>query len=183
MKIHYITSNTTKFKEAQLILNDWNLIKDDLDVVEIQGTPEEVAIAKAKKAYELLQQPLIVEDVSLFCPAINNLPSTYIKEFLIKLGEEGFYQLIKNYEDHSVLVTCTVAYIDDKTTPTLFTGKLTGTVVAPKGGSKHGKYSFNSFVKPTGFDQTLGEMDLQKQSSLSMRRDALIQLKEYFNNL
>lgn len=179
MKIAYITSNLQKFEEAQFVLHDWELINHPLDLVEIQGDPEHIIHAKALEAYQTLGHALIVEDVSLHCPAIGGLPGPYIKDFLRKLGDDGLYELIHKYEDHSVEVLCSVGYIDTPGKVHVFQGRIEGTIVAPRGEQKHGTYSWNSIVLPKGFDKTFGEMTLKDHSKFSMRYHALTKLKHF----
>ena len=184
MQIEYLTSNPNKFAEARHILSSWNLTQVDIDLPEIQGDSHAVISAKAKSAYALLQRPLIVEDVSLSCPAIGGLPGPYIKEFLHKIGSEGLYELIHKYNDHSVQVMCLVAYIDNSSQPIIFEGKHNGTIVAPRisdtdknlGKSPHG---WNPIVQPTGMTKTYAEMTLEERSQISMRFLALKQLDHF----
>ena len=93
MKIEYITSNAQKFEEAHHILSDWELEQVNIDLTEIQGDRFEIINAKAKEALRILNRPLIVEDVSLCCPAIGGLPGPYVKDFLKKIGDKGIYEL------------------------------------------------------------------------------------------
>lgn len=58
-------------------------------VPELQGTTQEVAIEKCRRAAELLQGPCITEDTALCFEALNGLPGPYIKHFLKGLGLDG----------------------------------------------------------------------------------------------
>lgn len=182
MKIEYITSNKQKFQEAQHVLPEFELEQVDIELTEIQGTRKEIIRAKAKEALHILKRPLVVEDVSLCCPAIGGLPGPYIKDFLKALGDKGLYELIHKYSNHSVEVICIVGYIEPNIEPTLFEGIVKGSIVAPKGELRHGIYSWNPIVLPNGSDKTFGEMTLQEHSTMSMRYLALIQLKEYLKS-
>ncbi len=88
-----------------------------LDLPEIQGEPKQIVTAKAQGALALLQRPLLLEDVSVHCEAINGLPGPYAKDFLIALGELGLYELIHKYENHSAHVTCLVAFAKQEQSP------------------------------------------------------------------
>lgn len=182
-KIEYITSNQKKFEEAQHIMTGFELERVDLDLTEIQGTRHEIATAKAKEAVRLLNRPVVVEDVSLICPAIGGLPGPYIKAFLMAMGDEGIYTLIHKYEDHSVEAICIAAYSEPGGEPILFEGKIHGKIVAPRGNTRHGKYSWNPIVQPDGWDKTFGEMTIEEHSKISMRGIALQKLKTYLLNL
>lgn len=179
MHIEYLTSNHNKFAEAALILSSWQLTQVDVELPEIQGDSHEVIKAKAKSAFELLKRPLIVEDVSLCCPAIGGLPGPYIKDFLLRIGAEGLYELIHKYENHSVQVICLVAYVDASTEPKIFEGIQDGTIVAPRSAHAKSAHGWNPIVQPAGHQKTYGEMTLEERSSVSMRFLALTQLDRY----
>jgi inosine triphosphate pyrophosphatase len=179
MKIEYITSNQKKFEEAQHILSDFELERVDFDLREIQGSRFEVIAAKAKEALAILNRCLIVEDVSLCCPAIGGLPGPYVKDFLKAIGDRGIFELIHKYEDHSVQVICIAAYIAPGLEPVLFEGIVEGKIVAPRGQTRHGVYSWNPIVQPNGWDKTYGEMSIVEHSKISMRSIALNKLKNY----
>jgi len=181
MKIAYLTGNAEKFEEAQHILEGWDLERVAVDLHEIQGDAETIACFKARDALKIVQEPLIVEDVSFSCPALGGLPGPYIKDFLRKLGEQGLYELVANYEDQRAVVKCVVAYIEPGGEPALFEGHLDGTVVAPRGSMRHGTYSWNSIFQPKGLNKTMGEMTMQEHASVSHRRIALEKLKAYLD--
>ncbi len=188
MHIEYITSNINKFAEAKHILSSWDLTQVDIDLPEIQGDSRDVVSAKAKNAYAFLKRPLIVEDVSLCCPAIGGLPGPYVKDFLLKLGAQGIFELIHKYNDHSVQVICMAAYIDEKGQPIIFEGVQEGTIVSPRvssnlsGGSTN-LHGWNPIVQPLGMNKTYGEMSLEERSKISMRFLALTQLDRFLKEM
>lgn len=182
MKIEYVTSNKKKFEEAQFVLADWELEQVHIDLSEIQGDGTDIIKAKAKDALQILKRPLVVEDNALCCPAINGLPGPYIKDFLIKLGEQGLYELIHKYDDHRVHVICHVAYIKPDMEPVIFEGVMDGTIVAPRGHTRHGAISWNAIFQPLGMDKTFGELTIEEHSKISHRHHALTKLKNYLQN-
>lgn len=179
MKIEYVTGNAGKFREAQLILSHWELEQVSVDIPELQGDQKTIVQAKARKAVEILQRPLIVEDVGLYCNALKGLPGPYVKDFLTHLGEEGLADLIHRYEDHRCTFICTAAYIKPDIDPILFDGQLSGKIVKPKGTLRHGHVSWNTIFQADGFDKTFAEMSLDELARLSGRSQALNKLREY----
>jgi inosine triphosphate pyrophosphatase len=106
----FVTGNRMKLQEVRYILSsnaDVELTSQNLDgwftahgciidekidflsVPEIQGTTEEVAKEKCRRAAELLQGPCITEDTALCFEALNGLPGPYIKHFMTSLGLDG----------------------------------------------------------------------------------------------
>lgn len=179
MKIEYVTGNAGKFREASLILADWELEQVSLDLDEIQGDRQQVLLRKAQDAMKQLHRPLVVEDVSLCCNALQGLPGPYIKEFLERLSERGLAELIHRYEDHRAQVICAVAYMEPNSEPVIFEGILHGAIVLPRGMTRIGKQSFNPIFQPDGSAQTQGELTIEEHSQTSHRYLALIQLRDY----
>jgi len=68
-------------------------------VPEIQGTTQEVAIAKCRSAAQQMQGPCLTEDTALCFTALEGLPGPYIKDFLGRLGHDGMCRR------HCVLLT------------------------------------------------------------------------------
>ncbi len=179
MKIEYVTGNPGKFREAQLILAPWELEQVRLDLPEIQGDPKHIVTAKAQGALALLQRPLLLEDVSVQCEALNGLPGPYVKDFLIALGETGLSELVHKYDNHSATVVCMVAFAKPGAEPVLFEGVMPGRIVAPRGNLKHDSHSWNTIFQPDGFSVTFGEMTFEQLSTISMRYKALMKVKQY----
>ena len=85
----YVTGNKKKFEEAKLILKNFRLKQEDLDLPEIQGKPEEIIHVKALAAWDILQRPFIIEDVCFNAEALGGMPGPYIKDFLFALTDSG----------------------------------------------------------------------------------------------
>lgn len=96
-ELNFITGNKNKLVEVQAILGDAvNLQSQSLDLVEIQGTIEEVVSDKCRRAADLVQSlpqpfeeiqilsryqvkgPVLVEDTSLCFKALKDLPGPYM---------------------------------------------------------------------------------------------------------
>lgn len=179
MDIYYVTSNTAKFEEASLILNGLSIHHAPLHLEEIQGSSSDVATHKIKKAVSHFNAPCMIDDVSLSCPCIGNLPGPYIRSFLESLGDEGLARLIHHYPDHSCTVTCTIAFSESEDqTPLLFTGCVHGKIVLPRGTRKH-THSWNSIFVPDGHTKTFAEISLEEMSQISPRNKALSAFRNY----
>lgn len=100
--ITFVTGNKNKLREVQAILEKsgelpWKLDSKALDgrcwaltaVPEVQGTTQDVALAKCRSAAEQLQGPCLTEDTALAFTALKGLPGPYIKDFLGNLGHDG----------------------------------------------------------------------------------------------
>ena len=57
----------------------FQLVSKKIDLPELQGEPEEVALQKCKIAAQEVNGPVMVEDTSLCFNALGGLPGIYIK--------------------------------------------------------------------------------------------------------
>lgn len=181
MKIHYVTGNSGKFEEAKRLFSgsDIELIHTDLELEEIQGTPEAIGNHKIAEAYKKLAMPCMIDDVSVHCSALGGLPGPYIRAFLESLGPKGLAELISHYTDPSCQVICTIGYSDNSGNITLFRGVVEGKIVAPRGGRLAHTHSWNAIVEPKNSLKTFAEMPLEEAMQFSARTKALQQCKNH----
>src|SRR5258708_1314128 len=113
----FVTSNQSKLKTAQRQLESFGItIKNEsLDLLEIQSDNiEEVAKFKAKHAFEILKQPLIVTDHGWNYKALRGFPGAYMKEINQWLTAQDIINMMKPYQDKEVTLTESLCYIDEK---------------------------------------------------------------------
>ena len=160
MKITLVTGNHGKLREWQRLMPpDISMVAHDIDVPEIQSLDAEAIVAdKAKRAFDILQTPVCVEDVTAGLVKLNGLPGPFIKFFLKSLGNDALYQLA-GAPDEPAYVGCSMAYFDGTQLLTVY-AELHGRVVAPRGDNGFG---FDATFMPDGSDKTFAEMtDAQK---------------------
>lgn len=81
--ITFITGNAKKLEEFLSIMtgeltDSYSITNMGIDLLEIQGSPEEIAKYKVKLAATKCNTPVLVEDVSLCFNAYNGLPGPYM---------------------------------------------------------------------------------------------------------
>lgn len=96
----FVTGNAGKLREVHQILSSSSsssrsiaLTSRDLDLPEVQGTTQEVALAKVIAAAKEIGGACITEDTALGFEALGGLPGPYIKSFMKELGHEGMFHL------------------------------------------------------------------------------------------
>ena len=178
--IYLVTGNQKKLKEWQAIVPaDIELESASIDLPELQSdNPEEIVVDKAKRAYEAVGKPVVVEDVSAGLDKYDGLPGPFIKYFVQRLGGDALYK-ISGEEEAAATVSCSVAYYDG-TTLLSVRADVHGTVVAPRGDNT---FSFDVVFVPDGETQTFSEMDPDKKNSLSHRSKAIKLFIEKFESL
>jgi len=149
----------------------------DINLAELQGEPEEIAIEKCKLAFKEVNGPVICEDTALCFNALGGLPGPYIKFFLHKLGHEGLNNLLAAYEDKTAYAQCIFAFSSPSLSdPVYFIGKTPGRIVNARGPHNFG---WDPIFLPDGFDQTYAELPTDIKNGISHRYKALALLKEY----
>lgn len=175
--IYFITANKNKFEEFHSILGQNIKIKMlNMDLDEIQGSPQEIAIHKAKQATKVYNKTVIIEDTCLCFNALGGLPGPYIKWFQKSVGNNGLVSMLDSFQDKSAYALCTIAFCKPGQEPILFEGKTDGVIVCPRGNNGFG---WDSVFKPNGYSQTFSEMDPFTKNGLSHRRKAIDKLLIY----
>ncbi|MCJ1285483.1 nucleoside triphosphate pyrophosphohydrolase ham1 [Xylographa opegraphella] len=174
--INFITGNRNKLAEVRAILGATvELHSASLDLVEIQGTVEEISMDKCRRAAAAVNGPVLVEDTCLCFNALKELPGPYIKWFLQALGHEGLNNLLVAYEDKSAQAVCTFAYCEGPGhDPLLFQGRTDGKIVPARGPTHFG---WDPIFEYEG--KTYAEMDMAEKNKISHRFLALEKLRKW----
>jgi inosine triphosphate pyrophosphatase len=184
MAICFVTSNSNKLNEFLQIISSFHnpnkFYSLSIELSEYQGEKDQIAIGKCRVALERLQIPVLVEDTSLCFNAMNGLPGPYVKWFIDKLKPDKFVRILDGFQDKTAYAQCTLAYGEPGIKEIiLFTGRLDGRIVEPRGPSNFG---WCSCFEPKGFDQTLAEMSNQTRNSISHNSRAIISFCDYLDN-
>jgi len=109
----YVTGNAGKHEEAQHIVRllrgegALQLERVKLDLPELQGSAEEIAVAKTRAAEAQLRGKtgrarfIITDDSGLGLSCLNGFPGVYIKPMLEALQAAGIGEIISRYDDKS----------------------------------------------------------------------------------
>ncbi|KAF9236190.1 inosine triphosphate pyrophosphatase-like protein [Melanogaster broomeanus] len=191
-RLTFVTGNANKLMETKYILSQGIPIEidsQDLDsklaasynFPELQGSTQEIAIAKCRRAAELLGRACITEDTALCYEAFGGLPGPYIKYFMKNLGHEGLNNLLVGFPTTDAYALCTFAYsAGPGTEPILFEGRTDGTIVPARGPPMFG---WDPVFQPKGFDKTYAEMTKEEKNVISHRYRALDKLRAFLATL
>lgn len=171
--LHLVTGNAHKLKEwKQIIPQDITMDIADVDLDEIQSDDvEEIVRDKARRAYEVVGKPVVVEDVSAGLEKLDGLPGPFIKFFNKRLGGDALYKLAGGVEARAT-VSASVAYYDG-TDMIIVRADIHGRVVEPR--TREG-FGFDITFVPDGESETFAEMTPEKKNSLSHRAQAICML-------
>ena len=177
--ITVVSGNRSKVAEIEGILGR-PLLNEALDIAEIQSLDvEAVARDKAKKAYEILKRPVIVDDTGMSIPALGGLPGALVAWFLDSVGSEGILRLLGNLTERGASVSTSIGYADEKGVE-VFTGTIYGVIPSEMQGD--GGFGYDPIFIPDGETKTYAEMSSDEKNAISMRAIALGKLKIFLDN-
>ncbi|KAF5981865.1 Ham1 family [Fusarium coicis] len=166
-EINLITGNTNKIADIKAILAPSGITvrNQSLDLPEIQGSIEEITIAKCRRAAEMIGGPVVVDDTALCFNAMNGMPGPYIKFFLEALGPEKLHLLLAGFSDKGAEAVATIGYCKGPGhEPMLFQGRIGGTIVPARGVMRYG---WQTCFQPDGISLTLAEMPDEDKHRIS----------------
>jgi inosine triphosphate pyrophosphatase len=175
-KLYFVTTNRRKFEEYAHILVDFDLERLEPVSPEIQGDALSVLRHKAKSAADYFKVPIIVDDVSLTFEAWHHLPGVYINDFIQNLEIEQIYHLLDGFNNKKAYALALIGYCKPKHDPIVFTGKVAGKIVLPRGPLHFG---WDPIFEPLGYKQTFAEMGLVNKNKISHRGLALKKLQKF----
>lgn len=154
-----------------------------VDLEEIQSIDLKAIVEdKARRAYELVQKPVLIEDVSLRFMALGRLPGPLIRWFLEELGTEGLCRTLQPYEDKRAVAAIAYGLFDGHRLH-IFEAQVEGTVPPePRSIEETGwksNFGWNSVFIPNGSNKTYAQMDDAELQKFSHRHKAVVKLKAY----
>lgn len=157
-EILFATGNSRKIKEASDTLSEYgiNVKSIKIDVDEIQNhNPAEITKAKARAAFEVMHEPVVVSDTSWEIPALGGFPSGYMKDISAWFNAEDWLALMSRHEDKTIYCHEHVAYFDGEDLQH-FVSTYTGKFINEARGRIDDGESFERTVVLYG-DQTMAE--------------------------
>ncbi|HEY8998878.1 MAG TPA: non-canonical purine NTP pyrophosphatase [Candidatus Saccharimonadales bacterium] len=151
--------------------------KVDLD--EIQSLESQKIVEhKARQAYEIVKQPVLVEDVALTFDALGKLPGPFIKWFIEEIGVAGICRLASGLESQKAVAAILYGFYDG-TDFSYFAGEVSGEIApVPRG---EGGFGFDACFIPEGYTQTRAELEADAYEATSPRAFAIAELKKFLS--
>jgi inosine triphosphate pyrophosphatase len=172
-EILFITGNEDKFREFGEIIIAVKLKRKNLNLPELQGTPEEIVKEKAQLACKITRKPCFVDDTSLCFNAWGGLPGPYVKHFLGYMGAEKLAQtLIASSHDITARAITSIGYCEPGKKAVCVQGITNGKISLPKG-NKNFKKGWDPIFMPEGSLKTNGEMEPREKHIYSQRTKAI----------
>ena len=196
-KIVIASSNLGKIEEIRSILKDLKVEifsqKDvgleDVDIVEDGKTLTDNALLKARGIKELVNNDYLVlaDDTGLFVDYLDGQPGVHSARFAgenptDKDNRDKMLKMLKNAtEDQRGAEFRTVVALVGLDEDIIVEGSVAGKIIEePRGTSGFG---YDKLFLPSGYDQTMAEMDLETKNQISHRREALNRLKDKLESI
>lgn len=178
--ITFVTGNQNKADYLSKYLGyPINHIKLDLD--EIQSTNlNEIVEHKVRQAYEKIQKPVIVEDVSLEFEALWGLPGPFIKFFVEKVSFQRICSMIKSWLSRKATARCVFGYFDGKNIK-LFEGYLNGQIATKPQGDNG--YGWDKIFIPEWYPITRASLNEIDNEKTYLQIKPLIKVKEFLETI
>jgi len=140
----FSTGNSQKFTTAKQACDKYliALTQQDVAVDEIQDEdPQRVAIDKAKKAFQIIKQPLVITDDSWSFAGLKGFPGVYMHSINNWFTPDDFIRLVRPLKNRDTTLTAYLIYIDQNQLK-IFTQQTKGTLLKEiKGQSTHSSHT------------------------------------------
>ncbi|HOR23542.1 MAG TPA: non-canonical purine NTP pyrophosphatase [Candidatus Saccharibacteria bacterium] len=130
-KIFYITGNEHKFRNASTFLQKSGIKAEQkkLKLTEIQAEDAvSVALKKARDAYEIVNEPLFINDASWHIPALNGFPGPYMHNIVNWFDSDDLLNLMAPKKDRTIILKDTIIY-KDRNHEKVFTNNIVGCIL------------------------------------------------------
>ncbi len=179
----FVTGNADKAKKFSEYVGR-NIEHIKLDVDEIQTVnPKDLVAHKLRQAYQQINRPVLVEDVSFSLTALGGeLPGPFIKFFVdIEDGPEKLCRMLDGFGSRSAMVQTTFGYFDGQDIH-FFVSQSSGKVAEnPRKGIGFG---FDSIFIPDDFDgRTASQLTDQEYQDYYHKNKPLHQVKQFLDKI
>lgn len=183
-KIYFVTTNPGKFQGVKKWIEELDpeivIEQKALDIPEYQSlNVDEVAVGKAKDAWQLIKSPLLIDDGGIFLEEYNNFPGTFSKQIFQCIGLEGFWKLAK--ENPKGYFLNALVFIDGPDSYQIFHGKTEGTFIKPEDEVQNTNLPYTEIFIPDGSDITFAKMrGTEEEKKLYHRRKSVIKFLQWY---
>lgn len=179
MKITIVTGNENKAREIAAITGQ-DVENVVIDIPEIQSLDvAEVALDKARRAFEILGEPVIVDDTGLSINSLGGMPGALVVWFLDSIGSKGILKLMEGVDARGASVSTAVGYADSLGAY-VFVGTVDGVIATTERGENG--FGYDPIFVPDGGSLTYAEMSSEQKNSRSMRAIALEKLAAFLRS-
>lgn len=179
----FITGNENKAKYLSRLIG-MEIDNHKLDLDEIQSVdPKEVVEHKVRQAYDILKQPVLVEDSCMGIDELGGLPGPFIKFFVDQEnGNEKICRMTDGLDSRRATATTTFGYYDGKEVR-FFQGTIHGEIPDNPGEEING-FGWDAAFIPDGYGGTIrSELSREDYDKSYMEVKPIDQVREFLTSL
>lgn len=174
-----VTGSPRKRMEIKKYIGDklnYRFISKDL--IERQGTAEEIVREKLKDAYALVNGPVAVEDYSLYIDLLHGFPGPYVKSLLSSNALSSITNTLSAHNDVLCTSECIYGYMNRDKEVFIFKGAMRGRLL-PLQRETHGLFGVDQLLVLDETTCPYIDLDDEQKNLFSVRRKAVEQLIEH----
>ncbi len=169
--LYFATGNKGKFGQVVEVLVEYG-VELEQKLVDFEEPDcedlKEIALAKARQAFQQLKQPLIVEDTGFFLEAHPGFPGPHTKWVFEKIGFEGFLKLLSGKSKKGFFKTI-ICFINGKDSFKFFEGKWHGRISSKISKKSSKTLPYSQFFIGKGEKMPSIEMSASEKAKKSQR--------------
>lgn len=175
--ITFITGNQSKADYLAKYLG-FPVLHEKVDLDEIQSLDlREIVEHKVKQAYERVNTPVIVEDVSLEFEALGKLPGPFIRFFVDTVPFETICSML-NGLSRKATARCVFGYYDGEQLE-MFEGFMKGEIAERPAGENG--YGWDKLFIPEGYSVTRAGLDEEDDKKTYLQIKPFESLKQFLS--
>jgi len=171
MDIKFATSNPHKVSEANQVGRKYEIgfvqLREDYPEIRDEDV-RMVARAGAAYVFNIIREPVIVEDTGLFIEGLEGFPGSYSAFVFNKVGNEGILKLLGDSGDRKAEFISAIGYCDIDGVQ-IFDGAVKGKIGTEITGTAG--FGYDSIFIPEGEEHTFGQ-DPELKARVSHRMNA-----------
>lgn len=177
-----VTSNPGKAREFEDLFSRYGLSfrVEPIKTPEIQAADLRlIAEESALYAYDVLREPVMVEDAGLFIDFLNGFPGPFSSYAYKTIGIRGILKLMEGVENRSARFMSVIAFYTPMIgSAKIFAGEVEGYISTKPRGS--GGFGFDPiFVPVEGDGRTFAELSVEEKNKFSHRARAARKFAEW----
>lgn len=179
MKLTFITWNASKAEYLEKYL-DFEVQHKKIELDEIQSMSlEEIVEHKVKQAYEIVKEPVLVEDVSLEFEGLWGLPGPFIKFFWDNISMEDICGLVSG-KSRKARARCMMGYYDGNNLE-LIEWSLGGEIAEVPAWENW--FGWDKIFIPEGYNVTRAELNSEDDKKTYLQIKPIEKLKNFLEEI
>ncbi|MEN2468046.1 XTP/dITP diphosphatase [Ornithinibacillus sp. JPR2-1] len=190
------TKNEGKAKEFKVLFERYGIKATSLldleqelpDIEETGSTFEENSALKSEGIANILQIPVMADDSGLVIDALDGEPGIFSARYAgePKDDKKNIVKVLEKLKDvpteeRTARFVCVLSVSIPGETTIFKKGYCEGTIAFEEKGS-HG-FGYDPIFIPDGYNQTMAELGPEEKNKISHRRNAMVQLEDWIQNL